>query len=411
METQINTKLLLDAEKIKKDFPIFQSHPKLVYLDSASTSQKPKQVIESITDFYETSNANINRGIYTLSEQATQKYDKARAVIAKFINSDTKEIVFTKNTTESINILCHRILPLLEKGKNEIVLTEMEHHSNLVPWQQFAKAHNFKLKFIPITDNYELDYEAARKIIGKKTALLAVTHVSNVFGIVNDIKQLISLAKANNAITVIDAAQSVPHMKVDVKDLDCDFLAFSSHKTYGPLGIGILYGKKELLDQLSPLLFGGGMINTVTYQDATWAELPEKFEAGTQNIAEAVALGTAIEYLEKIGFDKIQEYEQDILEYALEQLKTLDNITIYNPGAEKSLPVISFNLSDIHPHDTASILNDSNIAIRAGHHCCMPLMKKLGITGTCRASFSIYNTKEDVDKLITGLKKVQEVFR
>jgi len=396
---------------LKKDFPIFENHPDLVYLDSASTSQKPKKVINAITNFYEKENANIHRGIYTLSEHATQKYQEARKKIAKFINSQSNEIVFTRNTTESINILCHRILPLLEKGKDEILLSEMEHHSNLVPWQQFAKAHNFKLKFIPITDNYELDYEKAKKLINKKTALLSITHTSNVFGTINNIKQLINLAKKQKALTVIDAAQSVSHIKIDVKDLDCDFLAFSSHKTFGPLGIGILYGKANHLEKLSPFLFGGGMINSVSYEDATWAEIPEKFEAGTPNIAEAIALGEAINYLENIGFENIENHEKELLEYTLEKLNQLENITIYNPGSDKSISVISFNLQGIHPHDVAEILNDNNIAIRAGHHCCMPLMNLLGITGTCRASLSIYNTKEDIDKLIIALKKCQEVFK
>ena len=395
----------------KSDFPIFDNHPDLVYLDSGATSQRPKQVIKTITDFYEKENANIHRGVYTLSEQATTRYREARKKVADFLNANEKEIIFTRNTTESMNILSQRIKPLLEEGKDEILLTEMEHHSNLVTWQQFAKKHNFKLKFIPLTDNYELDYEKAKTLINEKTALLSVTHISNVLGTINDIEQLVNLAKENKALTIIDAAQSAQHMKIDVKKLGCDFLAFSSHKMLGPTGIGILYGKQAHLEKLEPFLFGGGMINSVTYEDATFADLPEKFEAGTQNIAESLALGTAIDYLEEIGFDKIQKHERNLVTYALEKLKEIENITIYNPGADKSSAIISFNLKDIHPHDVAEILNDNNIAIRAGHHCCMPLMKKLSIPGTCRISFSIFNTKEDIDKLIEGLKKCQEVFK
>lgn len=400
----------MNVKNIKEDFPIFKNHPNLVYLDNASTSQKPRQVINSINDFYESENANIRRGIYSLSEEASRKYEESREIIAKFINADSKEIIFTRNTTESINLLSYTIKEILPEGKDEIVLTEMEHHSNLVPWQQLARRHNFKLKFIPLK-NYELDYEKAKEMINEKTALITFTHVSNVFGTINNIKTLIKLAKEKKALTIIDAAQSIPHIKVDVKELDCDFLAFSGHKVYGPLGIGVLYGKKELLEKLPPFQVGGGMINEVSYKETSFAEIPEKFEAGTQHIIGSIGLAEAINYIEKIRFNNIENYERELLEYALEKLKTINNITIYNSGHEKSLSVISFNLKGIHPHDVASILNEDNIAIRAGHHCCMPLMKKLGISGTCRISLSIYNTKEDIDKLIEGLKKVQEVFR
>lgn len=396
---------------VKGDFPIFKTHLGLVYLDSAATSQKPRQVIETIKKFYEFENANIHRGIYTLSEVATEKYEEARKKTSDFINASSEEIVFTRNTTESINLLSYTIKRIIPENKNEILLSEMEHHSNLIPWQQFAKRHNFKLKFIPIKKNYELDYEKAEELINDKTALVSLTHVSNVLGTVNDIKFLIKLAKEKKVLTIIDAAQSVPHMKIDVKDLDCDFLAFSGHKMYGPLGVGILYGKRELLKKLPPFLYGGGMITEVSYENASFKETPEKFEAGTQNIVGTVALADAIKYIEKVGLENIENYEKELLEYTLEKLESLDNLIIYNPGKDKSISVISFNIKDIHPHDVASILNEGNIAIRAGHHCCMPLMKKLGISGTCRISLSIYNTKEDIDRLINGLKKVQEVFR
>ncbi len=409
-DNEIQENQLFNAEKIKQDFPIFQNHENLVYLDNAATSQKPKRVIQALSDFYEKENSNIHRGIYNLSELATKKYNKSREIVAQFINASSKEIIFTRNTTESINLLSYALKEILLEEKDEIVLTEMEHHSNLIPWQQFAKKYNFKLKFIPITENYELDYRNLSSIITEKTAILSIAHVSNVFGTINDVKSLIEIAKEKQALTIIDAAQSIPHMKIDVKDLDCDFLAFSSHKIYGPNGVGILYGKKRLLDRLPPFIFGGGMISSVSYEDTTWADSPEKFEAGTPNIAGSIVLGTAIKYFEELGIDKIEKYEKKLLSYALKKLKTLDNINIYNSGEDKSISVISFNLQNIHPHDIASILNNENIAIRAGHHCCMPLMKKLGISGTCRTSFSFYNTKEDIDKLIEGLKKVQRVF-
>lgn len=395
----------------KKDFPIFENYRNLVYLDSAATSQKPKSVINSIKDFYEKENANVHRGIYTLSEQATQKYSETREAVAKFINAESKEIVFTKNTTESINILARTINQLIESGRDEMVLTGMEHHSNLVPWQQFALKNNFKLKFIPVTENFELDYEKAKELITEKTALVSFIHVSNVFGTINDAKSLIKVAKQKGALTILDAAQSIQHMKIDVKNLDCDFLAFSGHKMFAPLGIGVLYGKKEFLDKIQPLSFGGGMIQRVSHEESVFSETPEKFEAGTQNVAGAIALAEAIKYIKEIGFEKIQEQEEELLDYALEKLSSIEKIEIYNPGKEKSIGVISFNIEGVHPHDVAEILNENNVAIRAGHHCCMPLMKQLGISGTCRASFSIYNSKEDVDKLVEGLKKVKEVFK
>lgn len=395
----------------KKDFPIFEKNKKLIYLDSASTSQKPKNVIEAIKNFYENENANIHRGIYNLSENATEKYNSSRKKTAEFINANEKEIIFTKNTTESINLLAKNIKPILKKGKNEIVLTEMEHHSNLVPWQKFVEENDFKLKFIPINSNYELNYNEAEKLINEKTALVSLTHISNVFGTINDVKKIINLAKEKNALTIIDVAQSIAHTKIDVKDLDCDFLAFSSHKMFASLGLGVLYGKEKYLVNMEPLFYGGGMVDLVSYEKSTFREHPEKFEAGTQNISGVIALEESINYINKIGFENIKKYENNLLKYALEKLKTLKEIIIYNPGKEKSSSIISFNLKNIHPHDTASILNENNIAIRAGHHCCMPLMKKLNISGTCRISLSIYNNEWDIDKLVDALKKVQEIFK
>jgi len=295
-------------------------------------------------------------------------------------------------------------------------LTDMEHHSNLLPWQNFAKKYKFKLKFIPLTKNYELDYDKAKELINKKTAMISFTFVSNVLGTINDAQKLISLANTQKAMTIIDASQAIQHFKINVKKLNCDFLVFSSHKMMGPTGVGVLYGKKKLLEKMPPFLVGGGTIDSVDYENAVYLNHPRKFEAGTQNFADVIALGNSIDYLKQIGFDKIQKHESELFEYALEKLHKIKDIKIYNPGKNKSAPVISFNLQDIHPHDIAHILNDYNIAIRAGHHCCMPLIKKLGILGTCkvsgvcRASLSIYNTKEDIDKLITALKKTQEIF-
>jgi cysteine desulfurase/selenocysteine lyase len=398
------------AHAWKKDFPIFRNHPSLVYLDNAATSQRPQQVIDALTSFMERDNANIHRGVYTLSEETTQKYEEARKKVAAFVHAAPEEIVFTKNTTESINLIAYTIHSLLPEGKNEIVVSEMEHHSNLLPWQQLCKRVGMKLKFIPVTKSFELDYKKAEEIITEKTALVAVTHVSNVFGTVNDIKKIVFLAKKNNALSVIDGAQSVAHLPIDVKDVDCDFFVFSSHKMVGPTGIGVLYGRKNLLKKLPPFLCGGGMIEKVDYESATFAQTPEKFEAGTPPIAEAIALGAAVDYLEHIGMEVLKNYQKELLDYALNELARIEGIIIYNPGIEKSASIISFNLKDIHPHDVAEILNNDDIAIRAGHHCCMPLMKQLGISGTCRVSLSFYNTKEDIDRLISGLRKVREVF-
>ena len=403
-------------DKFKKDFPIFKNLPKLVYLDSAATSQRPKIVVDALKNFYEKENANIHRGIYTLSEDATKNYELVRKKIANFINSNADEIIFTKNATEGFNLLANTIKELISKDKNEIVLTDMEHHSNLLPWQNFAKKYKFKLKFIPLTKNYELDYDKAKELINKKTAMISFTFVSNVLGTINDAQKLISLANTQKAMTIIDASQAIQHFKINVKKLNCDFLVFSSHKMMGPTGVGVLYGKKKLLEKMPPFLVGGGTIDSVDYENAVYLDPPRKFEAGTQNFADVIALGNSIDYLKQIGFDKIQKHESELFEYALEKLHKIKDIKIYNPGKNKSAPVISFNLQDIHPHDIAHILNDYNIAIRAGHHCCMPLIKKLGILGTCkvsgvcRASLSIYNTKEDINKLITALKKTQEIF-
>ena len=401
---------LQTIDKIKNDFPIFKNNPKLIYLDSSATSQRPKQVIKALKDFYERDNANVGRGVYTLAERAMEKYNKARKTIAKFINAEEKEIVFTKNTTESLNLLAYTLKSIIPKGKDEIVLTEMEHHSNLVPWQQLAKREGFKLKFIKMKENFTLDIEDAKEKITDKTAILAFTHVSNVLGTINPAKELIKLAKSKEALTIVDAAQSIQSLKIDVQDLNCDFLAFSSHKMLGPGGIGVLYGRKELLEKLEPFNFGGGMIKEVSLENSEFTNTPEKFEAGTQNIAEAIALAEAIEYLEKIGLENIHNWEKELVNYAIKKINEIEDIDIYHTKDKDYVGIISFNIKGIHPHDVASLLSDSGIAIRAGHHCAMPLMKKLEVTGTCRASFYIYNTFEDADSLVEALKKIKEKF-
>ena len=401
---KINNKI---AKKLRKDFPIFKNNKGMIYFDNAATSQRPKQVIKAVTDFYEKDNANVERGLYTLAERAMANYDNARKTIANFINADTEEIIFTRNTTESLNLLSYTLSSIIPKKKDEIVLTEMEHHSNLVPWQYLAKRNKMKLKIIRIKEDFTLDMKDAKQKITDKTAILSFTHVSNVLGAINQIKELVKLGNKNKAITIIDAAQSISNIKIDVKELGCDFLAFSSHKMFGPTGIGILYGKKELLEKMPPFNFGGGMIKRVEWGNAEWADIPEKFEAGTQNIAEAIGLGEAIKYLEKIGLENIFEWEKQLTNYALEKLKEIPGIKIYNPGADKSAGIISFNLGKIHPHDVSALLNEKGIAIRAGHCCVMPLMKKLGIPqGVSRISFSIFNTFEEIDKLIEVLKEI-----
>lgn len=398
------------AKKLKKDFLIFRNNPGLVYLDNAATSQRPERVIQIVSDFSRKENANVGRGVYTLAEKAMIRYDSARRTVAKLINANVDEIIFTRNTTESLNLLSYTLSSLIKQGRNEIVLTEMEHHSNLVPWQQLAKRKGMKLKFVKVKEDYTLNMEDAKKQITDKTAIFAFTHVSNVLGTINPVEELVELGKSKGAITVIDAAQSVQHLKIDVKKIGCDFLVFSSHKMLGPMGVGILYGRGELLEQLPPFNFGGGMIERVTYQDASWAKIPEKFEAGTQNIGEAIGLAEAIKYIQKIGIENIEEWEKTLLRYASSKLQEVEGIEIYNPGTDKSSGIISFNLEKVHPHDVAQLLDEKGIAIRAGHHCNMPLMKKLGISGTCRASFYIYNTFEDIDALVSALKKIKEKF-
>lgn len=409
----LQTKTLMDIEKIRKDFPILnvKVHGKpLVYLDNAATSQKPKSVIDAIKNYYENYNANIHRSIHKLGEEATAAYEEAHKKVADFINADFEEIVFTKNTTESINLLAYSLINNL-KPNDEIVISQMEHHSNFVPWQQLALKRGLKLKFIEINKDGALNNGSIKKNITKKTKIVSVTHVSNVLGTINDVEKIGKIAHENNALFVVDGAQSVPHMPVDVKNIDCDFLAFSGHKMLGPTGIGALYGKKELLEKMEPFLYGGEMIKEVKFENTRFNDIPWRFEAGTMNIAEAIGLGAAIDYLDKIGMKNIESYEKELVKYAYEKLNEMKEIEIYGPNAEKRSGLVAFNVKNVHAHDTAQILDGEGIAIRAGHHCAMPLHSVLGIAASARASFYFYNTKEEIDKLAEGTKKVIKVFK
>ena len=397
--------------EIKKDFPILKNN-KICYLDSGATTQKPKEVLEAIQKFYEKYNANPHRGAYSLSIEATNVYEETRKKIAKFINAKhSEEIIFSKNASESLNLIAYSYGLENLKENDEVVLSIMEHHSNLVPWQYVTKKTKSKLEYLYINDNYEITSEEIKKKITEKTKIVSITHVSNVLGTINPIKEIIDYAHSKGAIVIVDAAQSIPHMKIDVQELDADFLVFSGHKMLAPLGIGVLYGKKEILNKMQPFIMGGDMIEYVYEQETTFAPLPNKFEAGTQNVEGVVGLGAAIDYIEKIGYDQIHQIEQEVLDYAMEKLSELKYLTIYaTKNKEKHTSVISFNIKGVHPHDIATILDTQNICIRAGNHCAQPLMRYLGIDSTCRASFYLYNTKEDVDMLVKALEKAYKIF-
>lgn len=401
----------MKLENIKKDFPILEDD-KIVYLDSGATTQKPLKVINILEEFYKKYNANPHRGAYLLSTEATEIYENTRTKIAKFINAKHREeIIFTKNATESLNLIAYSYgMENIEKD-DEIVISIMEHHSNLVTWQKVAEKTGSKLKYMYIDENYEIPDQEIKNRITEKTKIVSITHVSNVLGTLNNLKKIIEYAHQKGSIVVIDAAQSIPHMPIDVQELNADFLVFSGHKMLAPLGIGILYGKKEILNKMSPFLMGGDMIEYVYEQETTYAPLPNKFEAGTQNVEGVIGLGAAIDYIEEIGYENIHKMENEVLEYAREQLSKLGYIDLYlTPNKENHSGVISFNIKGIHPHDVASILDSQNVCVRSGNHCAQPLLRFMGIDSTCRASFYFYNTKEDVDKLVAGLEKAYKMF-
>ena len=402
----------MEINNIKKDFPLLENE-NITYLDSGATTQKPIQVIKTIEEFYQKYNANPHRGAYSLSVEATEQYENTRTKIAKFINAKHREeIIFSKNATESLNLIAYSYgLDNLKKD-DEVVISIMEHHSNLVPWQKMTKQTGSKLNYMYINENYEITDEEIESKITDKTKIVGITHVSNVLGTINNVKKIIKYAHKKGAVVIVDASQSIPHMKIDVQDLDADFLVFSGHKMLAPLGIGVLYGKREILNKMTPFLMGGDMIEYVYEQETTFAPLPNKFEAGTQNVEGVIGLGAAIDYIENLGYDKIQEIEHEVISYARQELSKLDYLTLYTtPNEENHSSVISFNIKGVHPHDVASILDSEGVCVRSGNHCAQPLMRFLGIDSTCRASFYIYNTKDDVDKLVKALDKAYNMFK
>ena len=396
---------------IKQDFPLLQNQ-NISYLDSGATTQKPKQVIEKIKEFYENYNANPHRGAYTLSMEATEVYENTRTKIAKFINAKHREeIIFSKNASESLNLIAYSYGMENLKKDQEIVISIMEHHSNLVPWQKVSRVTGAKLNYMYINNEFELSDEEIKSKITDNTKIVGITHISNVLGTINNVGKIIKYAHKKGAIVVLDASQSIPHTKIDVQALDADFVVFSGHKMLAPLGIGVLYGKRELLNKMSPFLMGGDMIEYVYEQETTFAPLPNKFEAGTQNVEGVIGLGAAIDYIKNIGYDKIHEIEEEVVSYARKELKKLDYLDLYlTPNEKDHSSVISFNIKGVHPHDVASILDSENVCVRSGNHCAQPLLRSLNIDSTCRASFYIYNTKEDVDNLVKALNKAYNMF-
>lgn len=398
---------------IRKQFPILDQEingKPLVYLDSAASAQRPVQVLEAIKRYYEHDHANVHRGVHTLGARATDVYEGAREKVARFLNAaSSEEIIFTRGTTSALNIVASGYARSVCGPEDEIVLTPMEHHSNLIPWQQAAKATGAKLKTIPLQPDGTISLADAENVITGKTKVVAITHVSNVLGVVNPIEELARIAHRNGAVLVVDGAQSTPHMKIDVQKLDCDFFAFSGHKMCGPTGIGALYGKKALLEKMEPVEFGGEMIDFVTLEDATWKDVPYRFEGGTPNIAGAAGLAAAIDFLESVGLDEIEKHDRELTVYALERVQQVEGIQIYGP-LENRASLITFNLDDVHPHDVATVLDAEGVAVRAGHHCCQPLMKWLGASATARASFYLYNHYDDVDRWIAALIRTKEFF-
>lgn len=403
----------MDINAIRKDFPILNQdvhgNP-LIYLDTSATSQSPVQVVDAMSEYYNEYNSNVHRGVHTLGTKATDGYEKARMKVRGFINAKRyEEIVFTRGTTAAINLVARSFGEANITEGDEIVVTEMEHHANIVPWQELAKRKNAKLVFIPLEEDGTIKLENVEAVMTDRTKIVAVTHVSNVLGTINDVKSIAEIAHEHGALISVDGAQSVPHMSVDVQDLDVDFYAFSGHKMLGPTGIGVLYGKAELLDNMEPIEYGGDMIDFVDLRESTWTDLPVKFEAGTPMIAEAIGLSAAIDYIDDIGTDEILRYEQELVKYAYGKMSEIEGIEIYGPKEDRA-GLITFNLDGVHPHDLATALDSDGIAVRAGHHCAQPLMKFLGVSSTARASFYLYNTKEEIDFFIDSLKRTKEFF-
>jgi cysteine desulfurase/selenocysteine lyase len=405
--------MTFDVETIRKDFPILTTKMRgrdLVYLDSAASAQKPRAVITAMADFYSAHYANIHRGVYQLSAEATQRYEDVRTRVARFIGApDPREVIFVRNATEAINLVARTWGEQQIGNGDEIVLTTMEHHANIVPWQMLAERQGASIQVAAITDEGLLDLEHLERLLGPRTKLLAVTEVSNALGTINPIKKLTELARQRGITTLVDGAQAAPHRRVDVESLGCDFYVLSGHKVFGPSGAGVLYGRLPLLESMPPFLGGGDMIESVSFEGTTFAQVPQKFEAGTPDIASVIGFGAAIEYLEAIGMDQISTYEQTLLTYATERLLEIPGLRIIGTAKEKAA-VISFVLEDAHPHDIGTILDGEGIAIRAGHHCAQPLMKRMGVSATARASLSFYNTRDDVDCLVDALRKTQELF-
>lgn len=402
----------MNIHEIRKQFPILDQKvngKQLVYFDSAATSQKPIQVIETLERYYKEYNSNVHRGVHTLGTKATDAYEGAREKVRKFINAKSmEEIIFTRGTTTALNTVAASYgLENIKEG-DEIVISYMEHHSNIIPWQQVAKKTGATLKYLPLQPDGTISLEDVRQTVTPNTKIVSIMQVSNVLGTINPVKEIGAIAHENGAIMVVDGAQSTPHMKVDVQDLNCDFYALSAHKMCGPTGIGVLYGKKELLNNMEPIEFGGEMIDFVDLQESTWKELPWKFEAGTPIIGNAIGLGAAIDFLEEIGLDNIEKHEHELAQYALERLSEVDGVTIYGPKHRAGL--VTFNIEDVHPHDVATVLDVEGIAVRAGHHCAQPLMKWLKASSTARASFYLYNTKEEIDTFVESLIKTKEYF-
>ncbi|MFH1750458.1 MAG: cysteine desulfurase [Candidatus Micrarchaeota archaeon] len=401
--------------KIKPDFPTLKrkvNGKELVYLDSTATSQRPMQVISAMEDYYNNYNASVHRGIYTISEEATDRYEKAREKIAKFINAKPQEIIFTRNATESINLVSYAYGDANIASGEGILSTQMEHHSNMIPWQQLAKRKGAKLDYVMVDEEGFLKMGEYENLLRKKPKIAAFTHVSNVLGTINPVKEMVKKAHDFGAVALVDAAQSVPHMKVDVRDMDCDFFAFSGHKMLGPTGIGVLYGKEDILNKMGPFLTGGSMIREVTLEYSKWADLPAKFEAGTPAIAEAIGFGAAVDYLNKLGMQDVHSHEIELTKYAISRLSEFNGIRIFGPkDATKKAGVLSFHLEGVQPHDAASLLDEQGIAVRAGHHCAHPLMMRYNVPATLRASVYVYNSKEDIDKLVGALKVVEGVLK